>query len=97
MSTIFMATLVVKNGKESEFEHAAKRLSELSHADEPDALVCDVIKSRSKPRTYVMYGRLKDDAPFQIHRTNAIQRQLVPPLMARLVTDLDLHMLDSKN
>jgi hypothetical protein len=35
MSTTFIATLVIKPGKEIEFERLQKELSELTHAGEP--------------------------------------------------------------
>ncbi len=65
MSTTFIATLDVKPGKEQEFERLQKELSELTHAHEPGTLVYDVIKSRGKPRTYVVYGGFADEAAFQ--------------------------------
>jgi quinol monooxygenase YgiN len=97
VSTTFIATLVVKAGKEAEFEHLQKELSELTHAREPGTLVYDVIKSRSKPRTYVVYGRFKDEAAFQVHQASNFHDRLVPPIMACVEGDMDLQMLDWKS
>ncbi len=94
MSTTFIATLVIKQGKEIEFERLQKELSELTHASEPGTLVYDVIKSRSKPRTYVVYGRFKDEAAFQAHQASPFHDRLVPPIMACVEGDMDLQMLD---
>jgi quinol monooxygenase YgiN len=68
MSTTFIATLVIKAGHEAEFERLQKELSELTHAHEPGTLVYDVIKSRTKPRTYVVYGRFTDEQRSSPHR-----------------------------
>jgi quinol monooxygenase YgiN len=94
MSTTFIATLAVKQGKELEFERLQKELSELTHANEPGTLVYDVIKSRSKPRTYVVYARFKDEAAFQSHQVSPFHDRLVPPIMACVEGDMDLQMLD---
>ena len=97
MSTTFIATLKVKEGKESEFERLQKELSELTHADEPGTLVYDVIKSRAKPRTYVVYGRFKDEAAFQVHQASPSHVRLVPPIMACVDGEMDLQLLDWKS
>ena len=97
MSTTFIATLLVKQGREAEFERLQKELSELTHAGEPGTLVYDVIKSRSKPRTYVVYGRFKDEAAFQLHQSSSFHDKLVPPILACVEGDMDLHLLDWKS
>jgi quinol monooxygenase YgiN len=97
MSTTFIATLVVKAGKEAEFERWQKELAELTHAEEPGTLVYDVIKSRAKPRTYVVYGRFRDDAAFQAHQASPFHDRLVPPIMACVEGDMDLQFYDWKS
>ncbi|HWG69874.1 MAG TPA: antibiotic biosynthesis monooxygenase family protein [Steroidobacteraceae bacterium] len=97
MSTTFIATLLVKQGREAEFERLQKELSELTHAGEPGTLVYDVIKSRSKPRTYVVYGRFKDEAAFQLHQSSSFHDKLVPPILACVEGDMDLQLLDWKS
>ncbi|MEP6548836.1 MAG: antibiotic biosynthesis monooxygenase family protein [Gammaproteobacteria bacterium] len=97
MSTTFIATLGIKQGQEAEFERLQKELSELTHAHEPGTLVYDVIKSRDKPRTYVVYARFKDDAAFQAHQLSPFHDRLVPPIMACVAGDMDLKMLDWKS
>ena len=94
MSTTFIATLRVKAGKESQFEALQKELSELTHAHEPDTLVYDVIKSRDRASTYVVYGRFKDEAAFQVHQESAFHQRLVPPIMACIEGEMDLHLCD---
>jgi quinol monooxygenase YgiN len=97
MSTTFIATLGIKQGKEAEFERLQKELSELTHANEPGTLVYDVIKSRDQPRTYVVYARFKDEAAFQAHQVSPFHDRLVPPIMACVEGDMDLKMLDWKS
>jgi quinol monooxygenase YgiN len=97
MSTTFIATLGIKQGKETEFERLQKELSELTHANEPGTLVYDVIKSRDQPRTYVVYARFKDEAAFQTHQASPFHDRLVPPIMACVEGDMDLKMLDWKS
>lgn len=94
MSTTFIATLVVKAGREAEFERVQKELSELTHANEPGTLVYDVIKSRTKPRTYVVYARFKDEAAFDAHMQSPFHHRLVPPILECVEGAMDLHMLD---
>ncbi len=96
MSTTFIATLVIKDGKELEFERLQKELSELTHAAEPGTLVYDVLKNRGKPRTYVVYGRFKDEAAFQAHQASGFHERLVPPIMECVEGGMDLQMLDWK-
>jgi quinol monooxygenase YgiN len=97
MSTTFIATLAIKHGKETEFERLQKELSELTHANEPDTLVYDVIKSRGKPRTYVVYGRFKNEAAFQAHQTSPFHDRLVPPIMACVEGEMDVQLCDWKS
>jgi quinol monooxygenase YgiN len=97
MSTTFIATLVIKPGKEAEFERLQQELSELTHAHEPGTLVYDVLKSRAKPRTYVVYGRFKDEPAFQAHQSSPFHDRLVPPIMACVEGDMDLHLADWKS
>lgn len=97
MSTTFIATLVIKAGKEAQFERLQKELSELTHAHEPGTLVYDILKSRTKERTYVVYGRFADEAAFQVHQASPFHDRLVPPIMECVEGGMDLHMLDWKS
>ncbi|HEU4624020.1 MAG TPA: antibiotic biosynthesis monooxygenase family protein [Steroidobacteraceae bacterium] len=94
MSTTFIAKLVVKPGMEATFENLQRELSQLTHAQEPDTLVYDVLKHRTQPHTYVVYGRFRDEAAFQRHQTMPFHDRLVPPILACLAQDMDLQFLD---
>ena len=97
MSTTFIATVVVRAGKEAEFEDLQRELSALTHANERGTRVYDVLKSASKPRTYVVYGRFEDAAAFEAHQASGFHERLVPPIMACVEGEMDLHMLEWKS
>ena len=97
MSTTFIATLTIKSDREAEFERLQQELSGLTHASEPGTLVYDVIKCRNKPRTYVVYGRFRDEAAFQLHQASSFHDRLVPPILACVDGDMDLQLYDWKS
>jgi quinol monooxygenase YgiN len=94
MSITFIATLIVKPGMESRFESLQRELSQLTHESEPDTIVYDVIRHRSRPATYVVYGRFKDEQAFQAHQASAFHERLVPPILASLAQEMDLQFFD---
>ncbi len=94
MSTTFVARLVVREGQEARFESLQRELSQITHATEPDTIVYDVIKHRTEPATYIVYGRFKDEAAFQLHMQAASHERLVPDILATLAKDMDLQFFD---
>lgn len=90
----FVATLVVKPGRESEFESIQRKLAKLSHDSEPDLLSYDVIKQRETPSTYVVYAAFKDEAAFDFHMSSDFHDELVPPIMDCLAEEMDLKFFD---
>jgi quinol monooxygenase YgiN len=90
----FIATLRIKPGHEAEFEHLQRELSELTHAQEPDTIVYDILRSRDAPDTYVVYGRFRDEAAFQLHQTTPFHDRLVPPILATVSGEMDLKFYD---
>ncbi|MFK8031835.1 MAG: putative quinol monooxygenase [Gammaproteobacteria bacterium] len=91
----FIARLVVKEGKEKDFEDLQRELSRLTHKHEPDTLVYDVIKHREEPRTYVVYSTFKDEAAFKEHMESKFHDELVPGIMECLAEDMDLQFFDA--
>lgn len=91
---VFIATLLVKQGKENNFEQLQRELSKLTHEKEPDTLVYDVIRHREKERTYVVYGRFKDDAALEYHQQTDFHDRLVPPILECLAEEMDLQFFD---
>lgn len=94
MSTTFIATLIVKPGMESRFESLQRELSELTHAGEPDTVVYDVIRHRTRPSTYIVYGRFRDEQAFKTHQASPFHDRLVPPILESLAQEMDLQFFD---
>ena len=92
--TVFICKLVVKDGKEDEFEKLQSELSTLSHENEPDTLIYDVIKHKEQARTYVVYGRFKDETAFEFHQSTEFHDRLVPPILDCLAEEIDLQFFD---
>jgi len=90
----FIATLVVKHDKVSEFEQLQKKLSDITHDTEPGTSVYDFIRHRDKANTYVVYARFQDEAAFQTHQDAPAHDELVPPILAALAEDMDLQFYD---
>lgn len=94
MSTTFVARLVVRAGEEAHFESLQRELSEVTHATEPGTIVYDVIKHRTEASTYIVYGRFKDEAAFQLHMQAQSHERLVPGILASLAREMDLQFFD---
>lgn len=92
--TAFIATLVAKPGKESDLERLETELSELTHENEPDTLVYDVLRHREKPNTYVVYARFRDEDAFQKHQTTEFHERLVPPILDCLAGEFEIDFYD---
>lgn len=93
MST-FIARLVVKAGKEADFERLQRELSQLTHEQEPDTYVYDVLRHREVARTYIVYARFKNEAAFQYHQTTPFHERLVPPIVECLEKPFDIEFFD---
>ena len=90
----FIATLVVKPGKAADFERLQRELKELTHANEPDTHVYDVIRHREQANTYVVYASFKDQAAFDHHMQTDFHDRLVPPILDCLAEEMDLQFYD---
>lgn len=91
----FVATLVVKPGREEEFEDLQRKLAKLSHDSEPDLLTYDVIRQRDTDlSTYVVYGGFRDEAAFNFHMESEFHDELVPPILDCLAEEMDLKLFD---
>lgn len=94
MQMAFIATLVVKQDKLTEFEQLQKKLSDITHDTEPGTLVYDFIRHRDQRGTYVVYARFRDDAAFQEHQDAPAHEELVPPILAALAEEMDLQFYE---
>ncbi len=91
---IFSAVLKVYEDKVGQFEDAQKELSELTHANEPDTIVYDLVRERDNPLTYVCYARFKDQAAFDYHMQTDFHDRLVPPILDSLAEEMQLTFYD---
>ena len=91
---VFIATLNVAEGKETEFERLQTELSQVSHEEEPGLVVYDVIRHAEKPRTYVVYARFKDQAAFELHQEANFHQRLVPPILDCVEGEMDLQFFE---
>ena len=92
--TTFIATLKVAEDKQDTFEKLQSEVSRLSHENEPDLFVYDVIKHREKPGVYVVYARFKDEDAFNLHMSIDFHDRLVPPIMDCLAGEMELEFFD---
>ncbi len=92
--TCFVATLRIKPGREAEFERLQRELSQLTHQQEPDAYVYDIIRHRDQRNTYIVYARFKDEAAFQLHMKAPFHDRLVPPILDCVEGSMDLQFYE---
>ena len=86
----FIAKLRIKAGREDEFLRLQRELSALSHENEPDTVIYDVLKHESEPLSYVYYARFRDKQAFEFHQTTAFHDRLIPPIMDCVDGPMDL-------
>ena len=91
---VFIATLNVASGKETEFERLQTELSEIAHANEPGLMVYDVIRHAEKTGVYVVYARFKDQQAFDFHQQADFHQRLVPPILDCVEGDMDLQFFE---
>lgn len=90
----FVAVLKVKPEMVEQFEQAQIELSELTHAQEPDTFVYDLVRERDNPTTYICYARFKDNAAFEFHMQTEFHDRLVPPILESLAEEMELTFYD---
>ena len=91
---VFIATLNVAAGRETDFERLQTELSEIAHAEESGLIVYDVIRHAEKPRTYVVYARFQDQAAFELHQEADFHQRLVPPILDCVEGEMDLQFFE---
>ena len=91
---VFIATMKVAEGRETDFERLQAELSEIAHAREPGLLVYDVIRHTENPRTYVVYARFKDQEAFDFHQQADFHQRLVPPILDCVEGEMDLQFFE---
>lgn len=92
--TAFVAKLVVKSEKAADFEKFQTELRELTHKNEPETPVYELIKSRDDANTYLCIATFSDEASFQYHQTTDFHERLVPLINECLAEDMELGFYD---
>ncbi|RME66213.1 MAG: antibiotic biosynthesis monooxygenase [Alphaproteobacteria bacterium] len=91
----FVAKLTVRPDKIATFERLQKELKSLTHANEPDTLVYEVMRSHDDPASYLVIATFTDRAAFELHQATDFHERLVPPIMACLAKEMELRFYDS--
>ncbi len=87
---VFIALLKVKQDMVKQFEEAQRELAQLTHDNEPDAIVYELIRQTDDPLSYVCYARFTDQAAFDHHMQTEFHDRLVPPILASLADEMQL-------
>ncbi len=90
MTKSFIARLRVRPEAVDEFERLQAELKALVHAQEPDALVYEVLRSADTPGLYHVVATFRDEAAFDHHMQIDFHDRLVPPILACLESDMEL-------
>jgi quinol monooxygenase YgiN len=88
-----VATLVVKEGKEAEFEAVMKELMAQTRANEPGCKLYALHRAKA-PRTYVMFERYDGKDSLAAHSQSAHFRGSMGKMLALLDGAPKIEMLD---
>lgn len=92
--TAFVATLVIRPEKREEFERLQSELRELTHKNEPDTPVYELIRSRDDDNTYLCIATFTNEDAFQYHQKTDFHDRLTPPILECLAEEMDLAFYD---
>ena len=93
--TAFLAKLKVKPEKVEEFIKYNQELRQLTHDNEPDTLIYQVLKHRDEENTWICIAEFKDEDAFQFHQTTDFHDRLAPPILDCLAEDMELSFYDA--
>ena len=79
-----LKTILVKEGHEQEFETLFRELRAAIQNGEPDCLYYSLLKSRTKPRAYIVEEQYRDQAAFDRHQSSAYAKTSFPKIRAIL-------------
>lgn len=91
----FIAKLRTKPEKREELIALQVELKNLVHAHEPDALVYELFQSEEDPDLFYCIATFKDEAAFEKHMHIDFHDRLVPPIIACVAEDMELHFYKS--
>jgi quinol monooxygenase YgiN len=79
-----LKTILVKEGHETEFEILFGELRAAIQDGEPDCLYYSLLKSRAKPRAYIVEEQYRDQAAFDRHQSSQCGKVYFPKIRAIL-------------
>ena len=91
----FIAKLIVKPGRRDEFVALQTELKSLVHAQEPDAMVYELLQSEEDADTFFCVATFKDRAAFDHHMGIDFHDRLVPPILDCLASEMELSFFRS--
>jgi quinol monooxygenase YgiN len=76
--------IVVKEGREQEFESLFHELRKVMREEEPGCLLYALLKSRTDPRSYVVHEQYRDQAALAAHESSAHGQVYFPKIRSIL-------------
>ena len=92
----FVAQLRVKPDKRNDLIALQSELKQLVFAQEPDALVYELLASETDPDLFLVVATFRDDAAFEHHMGIDFHDRLVPPILECLAEDMKLDFYRSE-
>jgi len=79
-----LKTILVKEGREQEFETLFREMRAAIAHGEPDCLYYSLLKSRTNARAYIVEEQYRDQAAFDAHQASAYGKTYFPKIRAIL-------------
>ncbi len=92
--TAFVAKLVVDPAKREEFEALQIELRELTHKNEPETPVYELIHSQDDENIYLCIATFTDQAAFEFHMQTDFHDRIAPKVLACLSQEMELGFYD---
>ncbi len=86
----FVARLRTRPEKRAEFIALQTELKALTFANEPGAVVYELLQSDDDPDLFFCVATFKDDAAYELHMHIDFHERLVPPVLACLAEEMNL-------
>lgn len=86
----FIATLRVKPEKRDEFIALQTELKGMTHDNEPDVYVYELLQAEEDENLFYCVATFKDEAAFDHHMTIDFHDRLVPPILECLAQEMQL-------
>lgn len=91
----FIATLRVRPEMREQFIALQTELKHLTFAQEPDALVYELLEDETDANLFFVVATFRDEAAYQHHMRIDFHDRLVPPVLACLSSDMELQFCAS--